>query len=113
MRKNTSPLPEILLDVLLVLFEAPRGSGDLADAVGLLQGRDVPLATFYRRLQRAVGDGWVTFQEPSEDLPAGPGRPERVYRLTEAGETMLRQGMETQRRRVARATAAGLLMEPR
>ncbi len=103
----------MLLDVLLVLFEAPHGSGDLADAVGHLRGRDVPLATFYRRLQRAVGDGWVTFEEPPEDRVAGPGRPERVYRLTDAGKKVLREGMETQQKRVTRATAAGLLMEPR
>ncbi len=112
MRKNNEPRQpsELLLDLLLVLFEAPRGSGDLADAVGDLRGRDVPLATFYRHLQKAVDFGWV---ERTDDGTAagrsGPGRPEHLYRITEKGSRALRVGMEQQKGRVARASALGLL----
>ncbi|MEM9597087.1 MAG: hypothetical protein AAGD06_22635 [Acidobacteriota bacterium] len=118
MRKNTFPPspPELLLDVLLVLFERARGSGDLADAVGDLREREVPLATFYRQLQRAHDEGWVEIDEPNADAPrpGAPqkqGRPERLYRLTDRGERVLRTGIDRQRRRVARAAALGLLME--
>ncbi len=112
MRKILSkPLPEeLLLDLLLVLFEEPKGSGDLADALGALRGREVPLATFYRRLQRAVDMGWASVDDGSEhNGRPGPGRPERLYRITDEGRAALRAGMERQQRRVARAFAVGLL----
>ena len=110
----SKPLPEeLLLDLLLVLFEEPKGSGDLADALGVLRGREVPLATFYRRLQRAVDMGWASMDDPSEQTGgrSGPGRPERLYRITDEGRAALRAGMEQQQRRVARAFAVGLLTE--
>lgn len=112
MRKTSrSALPsELLLDLLLVLFEKARGSGDLADAVGTLRGRDVPLATFYRQLQRAFDSGWVTIEEP-DGATHTPGRPERLYRLTQLGEKALRSGLEMQRRRTSLATALGLMTE--
>ena len=114
MRKILSkPLPsELLLDLLLVLFEEARGSGDLAQCVGGLRGREVPLATFYRQLQKAVDQGWVEIDEGSETVGSpGPGRPERLYRITDVGRTALQSGMERQQQRVARAYAVGLLTE--
>lgn len=113
MRKigGSPQLPELLLDLLLVLFEAARGSGELAEALGDLRGRDVPLATFYRHLQRAVDLGWVEPIEGAAAERSGPGRPERLYRISDRGAQTLRAGMEQQRRRVARASALGLLTE--
>lgn len=111
MRKIANPkLSELSLDLLLVLFEKPRGSGDLAGAVGELRGREVPLATFYRQLQRAFDHGWVEIEEPTTVERSGPGRPERLYRLSDRGERILRYGIEQQRRRVSRAASLGLLM---
>ncbi|MEM7350088.1 MAG: hypothetical protein AAF657_04725 [Acidobacteriota bacterium] len=113
MRKIRGTQPsELLLDLLLVLFEGARGSGELAEAVGLLRRRDVPVATFYRHLQRAVDLGWVEMTTTEASVQrSGPGRPERLYRITEQGGQVLRAGMEQQRRRVARAGALGLLTE--
>ena len=102
---------ELVLDLLLVLFEAPRGSADLAEGVEALRGREVPLATFYRQLQKAVDAGWVETSELAPSARSGPGRPERIYRISGDGERMLRLGLEPQRRRVARASSLGLLTE--
>ena len=99
-----------MLDLLLVLCQQPRGSGDLAQAVGELRGHEVPLATFYRRLQKAVDNGWVRTDDGAE-ARSGPGRPERLYVITDIGERALRAGMEQQQRRVALAQSMGLLME--
>lgn len=119
MRKiRRTPQPsELILDLLLVLFEGPRGSGDLAEAVGDLRGQEAPLATFYRHLQRAVDSEWVAVTDTrstdggESTARTGPGRPERLYRITDAGVRALRAGMALQGRRVARANALGLLAE--
>lgn len=109
-KRTPGPRPsELLLDMLLVLFEGSRGSGDLAETVGELRGGEVALATFYRQLQRAVDLGWI--ETGGESERPGPGRPERLYRLTEEGRGALEAGMEQQAHRVARAQAAGLLGE--
>ena len=112
MRKtaNGASVSELGLDILLVLFEKPQGSGDLATSVGELRGREVPVATFYRQLQRAFDHGWVEIEEPAPGVRSQPGRPERLYRLSDGGERILRHGVEQQRRRVSRASALGLLM---
>ncbi|MEM6793929.1 MAG: hypothetical protein AAF725_08085, partial [Acidobacteriota bacterium] len=85
MRKNS--LSDLALDILLMLFEQALGSGDLAEGVGRLRGREVPLATYYRQLQKAVDEGWVEIEEPFSHASerSGPGRPERLYRLTPEG----------------------------
>lgn len=111
MREKAADLPtEMMLDLLLTLYEGPLSAGDLADGVDDLGGREVPMATFFRQLQKAVDRGWVNV-----DLAAGggkrtgPGRPGRTYRITAAGEQDLRAGAQRQRRRLARAEALGLL----
>lgn len=111
---STTLPSDLVLDLLLILYEAERGSGELADSVGELRGREVPLATFYRQLQKAVDHRWIEIVEPgSSDLrdDPGPGRPERLYRISGPGERILRRGIDQQQRRVARAMASGLLME--
>ena len=110
MMRNSMP-SELVLDLLLVLFEAPRGSAELAEGVEALRGREVPLATFYRQLQKAVDAGWVGTSESTPAERSGPGRPERTYHISGEGERMLRAGLEPQRRRVARASSLGLLTE--
>ncbi|MEM9555423.1 MAG: hypothetical protein AAGC60_14300 [Acidobacteriota bacterium] len=109
MRKTSRAPSGLALDLLLLLFERPRGSSDLSDAVGVLRGQPVALATFYRHLQRAVDQGWVELEEPPSSAPPSPGRPGRLYRLSGGGERLLRSGVERQRRRLARAEALGLL----
>ena len=111
MRKNGEDQPsELLLDLLLVLFESARASGELAEAVGELRRRDVPVATFYRHLQRAVDLGWVEMTEAAAER-SRPGRPQRLYRITDRGARVLRSGLGQHRRRVALAGALGLLPE--
>ena len=115
MRKNVwgAPPSDLQLDLLLALFEGARGSADLAAAVGELRRREVPLATFYRQLQKAVDLGWVEVSDtPAEGGPdpsPGRGRPERWYGIKGAGERVLRAGMEQQQRRLARALDLGLV----
>lgn len=100
---------DLQLDLLLALFDGPLGSSALLDAVEDIRRRDVPLATFYRQLQRTSDLGWIVAD--AADSADGPGRPERSYRLSTAGARVLRLGIAGQRRRVARAEAAGLRME--
>ena len=119
LRKNTAkqatatPQPsDLQLDLLLVLFEGPHASGDLVTEVGTLRESAVPLATFYRQLQRAIDVGWIQVDEASEAEATSPGRPERHYRITEAGRRLLQTGLERLERRVERGRAIGLLSEP-
>lgn len=105
--KDEAP-SQLVLDLLLVLFEGPRRSADIADGVSVLGGREVPVATFYRQLQKTVDAGWVA-DAPDELSGGGPGRPSRRYRITATGELLLREGLERQRRRLDRAVALGLL----
>ena len=109
MRKTaleTTPT-DLQLDVLLALHDGPQGSSALLDAVEDIRRRDVPLATFYRQIQRVSDLGWIVADDA--ESPDGPGRPERSYRLSSAGTRVLRRGIEEQQRRVALAEAAGLL----
>ena len=109
-RTRIDPSPtDLQLDVLLALFDGPLGSGNLLDAVEDLRRRDVPLATFYRQLQRTSDLGWIVADDA--EASDGPGRPERSYRLSTAGARVLRRGIEEQRRRVALADAGGILAE--
>lgn len=112
MRKTPAVIlpTDLQLDLLLVMFDGPRSSGDLVDAVSQLRQRDLPLATFYRQLQRTVDLGWAEMVESgAADGAQGPGRPERHYRITGTGEQVLRDGIEDYRRRLARACDIGLL----
>ncbi|MEO1083664.1 MAG: hypothetical protein AAFY88_05430 [Acidobacteriota bacterium] len=111
MRGNNPDLPtEIALDLLLTLFDGPRSAGDLADGVDELAGREVPMATFFRQVQKAIDRGWIEVEEPDGGgRRSRRGRPGRLYRITAAGERDLRSGAELQRRRWARAEALGLL----
>ena len=116
MRKISQTPTELALDLLLLLYEGPRGSGDLADALEDLRGEPVVLATFFRLLQRVVDRGWVEIEQPatsaspsSPEVSGRPGRPGRRYRLSPSGERLLRSGVELHRRRLLRAEALGLL----
>jgi DNA-binding PadR family transcriptional regulator len=105
---DTTPT-DLQLDVLLALHEGPQGSSALLDAVEDIRRRDVPLATFYRQIQRISDLGWIVADDA--DSSDGPGRPERSYRLSSAGSRVLRRGIEEQRRRVALADAGGILAD--
>ncbi len=113
MRKNArADLPsDLQLDVLLVLYEGARSSGELVESVTDLRRREVALATFYRQLQKALDRGWVGVSEAEGREQPGPGRPERWYRISPAGETVLRLEMQRLRHRMARARACGLAEE--
>ena len=95
------------LDILLALHDGPQGSSALLDTVDDIRRRDVPLATFYRQIQRISDLGWIAADDAESN--SGPGRPERSYQLSKAGTRVLEHGIEEQRRRVARAEAGGLL----
>ena len=100
------------LDVLLALYESPLASGELVDRVESLRRQDLALATFYRQVQRTVDIGWIESAETTGE-PAGRGRPQREYRITEAGKEVLRGGMELLGRRVELARGLGVLGEER
>jgi len=111
MRKTSlDPTPnDLQLDVLLALLDGPLGSSALLDGVEDIRRREVPLATFYRQIQRTSDLGWIIADD--SEASAGPGRPERRYQLSKAGTRILRLGIKEQQRRVARAEARGLLRE--
>lgn len=120
--KRERQASEVLVDILLLLFEEARSSSQLAMAMEELRGREVPLATFYRHLQKGIDVGWIDSvagatgdsRRGGPGRPErGPGRPERVYRITAVGDRVLREGMALQRQRFARAEALGLLTEAR
>lgn len=114
MRKNArAHLPsDLQLDVLLVLFEGARSSGELVASVTGLRRREVVLATFYRQLQKALDQGWVGVVASAEVRgQPGPGRPERCYAISPAGEKVLRCEMQRLQHRLARARACGLAEE--
>ena len=121
MRKNKPTDPsDLQLDLLLVLFASQRRSGELVAAVEEVRRQDVPLATFYRQLQRTTELGWIEEHETadgpvsqSERGRSERGRPERPYRITDHGSRVLRDGMQRQGRRVDLARSLGLLAERR
>ena len=109
---GAEPASELQLDLMLALFEAPKVPSDFLATVAELRGAEPPLATFYRQLQQTVDWGWVRHEpapDPSEARPATRGRPRRICRLTEAGERILKDGLEKYGRRLRHAHALGLL----
>ena len=112
MRKNKPTDPsDLQLDLLLVLFASQRRSGELVAAMEDVRRQDVPLATFYRQLQRAAELGWI--EEHESAGRSERGRPERTYRITDDGSRVLRDGLQRQGRRVDLARSLGLLAERR
>ncbi len=71
--------------VLLALREGPTHGYELADRIAGTVGVDLDLGNLYRLLRRLEAQGLVV----SRWDDAGPGKPKRVYRLTDAGTELL------------------------
>ena len=82
------PLKPDVFEILLALKGAPRhGYGMLK----VLDARQIklPASLLYRKLRRLMDDGWVAESGPTPgDVVNDPRR--KYYRLTPAGETILR-----------------------
>lgn len=84
--------------ILAVLATEPATSGAILDRIqAVAPGQAPPMATFYRRLKHAVDEGWVVVAEEGDGEAAGPGRPGRVFRLTESGLASARAEAARQR----------------
>ena len=108
---DASPISELQLDLLLALYEEPLLSSGLVSAVEEMRGEDLPLATFYRQLQKASDLGWVGVASAAgASRRSGRGRPEREYHITEDGSRVLRTGLRRYGERVELARSLGLLL---
>jgi DNA-binding PadR family transcriptional regulator len=85
---QSSPLKPDVFEILLALKSGPRhGYGILK----LLDTRDIklPASLLYRKLRRLMNDGWVAESNANPGDETSDLR-RRYYRLTSAGETVLR-----------------------
>ena len=84
---RSSPLKPDVFEILLALKGGARhGYGILK----VLEAREIklPASLLYRKLRRLMDDGWVTEMDPTPEEATDPRR--RYYRLTAAGELVLR-----------------------
>lgn len=81
-----------LFQILALLRNGPAdASAVLAGLVRLSPRGEVPsLPAFYRHLRRGLESGWVEVDGTATG-EEGPGRPARVYRLTAAGKSAVRE----------------------
>ena len=84
--RNTEPLTEAVLLILLSLAEQPRhGYSILKDIEGMSAGRVVlSTGTLYGALRRLLGDGWIERFEEDD-----ASRDRHAYRLTVDGRNVL------------------------
>lgn len=81
-----------LFQILALLRDAPADASTVLDGLErLLSHEDVPsVPAFYRHLRRGLESGWIEV-EGTDPPDEGPGRPARIYRLTEAGRGAVRE----------------------
>jgi DNA-binding PadR family transcriptional regulator len=76
--------------LLCLAAEARHGYAIIKEVEALSRGKlRLSTGTLYGVLKRLLEQGWIVPQDIPDDEPATPGKPRRVYRLTEQGRTML------------------------
>lgn len=108
MAPNPIPLSPTQIDLLVALAGGPQSANQALDTLATWT-QVPPLGTFYRHLARAVDHGWVAVAEPT--TAAGPGRPERRYRLTACGERVVRAALDRSLRLLHLARMRGLVRD--
>lgn len=88
---NTQVLSESAYFILLCLAaEARHGYAIIKEVEALSRGKlRLSTGTLYGVLKRLLEQGWIAPQDLTEDEPITPGKPRRVYRLTQQGRKML------------------------
>ena len=94
MKMTFEPLSEQTYFILLSLQAEPRhGYAIVKDVQTLSNGRvTLSVSTLYTTLKRLLDDGWIRLRD---ETSVGPGKPRKVYELTNKGGNILR--LEAQR----------------
>ena len=89
MKISFEPLSEQTYFILLSLQSEPRHGYAIAKDVQVLSNGRVTLSvsTLYTTLKRLLDDGWIRLKD---ETSAGPGKPRKVYELTNKGGNVLR-----------------------
>ena len=99
-----------LLEILVALSD---GDSIAADVLSVMDawagGAALPLGSFYRHLERGVGEGWIEITDCSPS--SGRGRPARRYRLTREGRQAASSALGRMERLTEFARATGFLPE--
>ena len=88
---NSSTLSESAYYILLCLAAEPRhGYAIIKEVEALSQGKlRLSTGTLYGVIKRLLELGWIAPEDVPEAEPASPGKPRKVYRLTQEGRKML------------------------
>lgn len=86
--EQSLPLKPVVFEILLALKSGPRHGYGL---LKMLEAREIklPASLLYRKLRRLMHDGWVAESNATPGEESNDAR-RRYYRLTSAGETILR-----------------------
>lgn len=94
MKNSFEPLSEQTFFILLSLQSTPKhGYAIVKDVQALSKGRvKLSVSTLYTTLKRLLDDGWIRLKD---ETSTGPGKPRKIYELTNKGGNVLR--VEVQR----------------
>lgn len=89
--EETPALSESAYYILLCLAAEPRhGYAIIKEVEALSQGKlRLSTGTLYGVIKRLLDAGWIVPEDMPDDEPATPGKPRKVYRLTQEGRKML------------------------
>ena len=92
MADNGVPMTEAMFYILLALWDHPCHGYAIMQRIGQLSADRIAMGpgTLYGVLTRMDKDGWIRLQEDGSQGEEG-GRRRKVYCITQAGESALRQ----------------------
>ena len=107
MKTLFEPLSEQTYFILLSLQSDPKHGYAIAKDVQVVSNGRVTLSvsTLYTTLKRLLDDGWIRLKD---ETSAGPGKPRKVYELTNKGGNVLRAEVQRLDTLVAAARVRGV-----
>lgn len=107
MKMTLDPLTEQTYFILLSLRSEPKHGYAIAkDIQSLSNGRvTLSVSTLYTTLKRLLDNGWITLKD---ETSIGPGKPRKIYELTNKGGSVLRAEVQRLSSLVSAAHASGM-----
>lgn len=107
MKIKYEPLTEQTFFILLSLQSEPKHGYAIAkDVQSLSNGRvSLSVSTLYTSLKRLLDGGWIILKD---ETSTGPGKPRKIYELTNKGGSALRAEVQRLSTLVSAARTSGM-----